>query len=56
MFLVETMGGYCGYLATLGALAGGADDVYIYEEGLSIDDLQADVLHLRQKLQVCGCV
>lgn len=51
VFLVETMGGYCGYLATLGALAGGADDVYIHEEGLSIDDLQADVLHLRRKLQ-----
>lgn len=51
VFLVETMGGYCGYLATLGALAGGADDVFTHEEGLSIDDLQADIVHLRTKLK-----
>ena len=46
------MGGYCGYLATLGALAGGADDVMTFEEGVRIDDLQADVTHLREKLKV----
>ena len=46
------MGGYCGYLATLGALAGGADDVLTYEEGVRIEDLQSDVKHLLNKLQV----
>lgn len=36
MFVVETMGGYCGYLATLAGLAGGADAAYIYEESFGI--------------------
>lgn len=34
------MGGYCGYLATVGALAAGADAAYIYEEPFDIRDLQ----------------
>lgn len=34
------MGGYCGYLATVGGLAAGADTVYIYEEPFDIRDLQ----------------
>ena len=37
VFVVETMGGYCGYLATVGALASGADAAYIYEEPSSIE-------------------
>lgn len=37
VFIVETMGGYCGYLATLGGLASGADAAYIYEEPCSIE-------------------
>lgn len=40
MFIIETMGGYCGYLATLAGLAGGADAAYIYEEHFNIRDLQ----------------
>ena len=40
MFVIETMGGYCGYLATMSALAGGADAAYIYEEPFTIEDLQ----------------
>lgn len=36
VFVVETMGGYCGYLATLAGLAGGADAAYIYEEAFGI--------------------
>jgi 6-phosphofructokinase len=31
------MGGYCGYLATLGGLASGADAAYIYEEPSPIE-------------------
>jgi len=34
------MGGYCGYLATMSALAGGADAAYIYEEPFTIEELQ----------------
>lgn len=40
VFIIETMGGYCGYLATVGGLAAGADTVYIYEEPFDIRDLQ----------------
>jgi 6-phosphofructokinase 1 len=37
---VETQGGYCGYLATMSALAGGADAAYIFEERFTIADLR----------------
>ncbi|ESP04384.1 hypothetical protein LOTGIDRAFT_146725 [Lottia gigantea] len=40
VFIVETMGGFCGYLATLAGLAGGADAAYIYEEKHGILDLK----------------
>ncbi|XP_037642713.1 ATP-dependent 6-phosphofructokinase, platelet type-like isoform X7 [Sebastes umbrosus] len=51
VFIIETMGGYCGYLATVGGLAAGADTVYIYEEPFNIRDLQANVEHLTQKMK-----
>ncbi|KAL3055664.1 hypothetical protein OYC64_018358 [Pagothenia borchgrevinki] len=51
VFIIETMGGYCGYLATVGGLASGADTVYIYEEPFDIRDLQANVEHLTQKMK-----
>lgn len=50
VFVIETMGGYCGYLATLAGLAGGADAAYIYEEKFSIKDLQQDVYHMASKM------
>lgn len=37
---METMGGYCGYLATMGGLASGADAAYIFEEPFGIKDLE----------------
>jgi len=49
-FIIETMGGYCGYLATLAGLAGGADSAYIFEEPQSIDQLVEDVKHLSSKI------
>lgn len=49
VFIVETMGGFHGYLATLGALAGAADDVYIHEEGVRIVDMNETITHLRKK-------
>jgi len=51
VFVVETMGGYCGYLATMAGLAGGADAAYIFEEKFSIKDLQGDVSHLIAKIK-----
>lgn len=40
VFIIETMGGYCGYLASVGGLAAGADAAYIFEEPFDIRDLQ----------------
>lgn len=49
-FLVETMGGCCGYLATMAGLAAGADAAYINEEPFTIKDLQKNISHLRSKM------
>jgi 6-phosphofructokinase 1 len=51
VFVIETMGGYCGYLATLSAIAGGADAAYIFEEKFAIADLQADVINMGAKIR-----
>ncbi len=45
-FVVETMGGYCGYLTLMGGMATGAERVYLHEEGTTLGDLQKDVEHL----------
>ncbi|CDH43099.1 6-phosphofructokinase [Candidatus Contendibacter odensensis] len=45
-FVVETMGRYCGYLALMSGLAGGAERVYLHEEGVTLKDLQAEVEHM----------
>ncbi|GFN89448.1 ATP-dependent 6-phosphofructokinase [Plakobranchus ocellatus] len=50
VFVAETMGGYCGYLATLAGLASGADAAYIYEERFGVNDLKQDVEHLKDKI------
>uniref|UniRef100_A0A6I8R7V8 ATP-dependent 6-phosphofructokinase n=1 Tax=Xenopus tropicalis TaxID=8364 RepID=A0A6I8R7V8_XENTR len=51
VFIIETMGGYCGYLATMAGFAAGADAAYIYEEQFSIHDLQINVEHLTEKMK-----
>eukprot|EP00092_Neocalanus_flemingeri_P021987 GFUD01023845.1.p1 GENE.GFUD01023845.1~~GFUD01023845.1.p1 ORF type:complete len:801 (+),score=260.29 GFUD01023845.1:62-2464(+) len=43
VFIVETMGGYSGYLATMAGLAGGADAAYIAEEKFGIQELMKDL-------------
>ncbi|CAG7836459.1 unnamed protein product [Allacma fusca] len=53
-FIVETMGGYCGYLATMAGLAGGADAAYIFEESSTIEQLVTDVKHLSSKMATGG--
>lgn len=40
VFIVETMGGYCGYLATVTGIAVGADAAYIFEDPFNIQDLK----------------
>lgn len=42
-FVIETMGQHCGYLAMMSALGGGAEQVYIPEEGITLAQLQTDV-------------
>jgi 6-phosphofructokinase 1 len=42
-FVAETMGRDCGYLALMGALAGGAEQVYLNETGLTLDQIRADL-------------
>jgi 6-phosphofructokinase 1 len=45
-FVVEVMGGDCGYLALISGLSTGAERVYLPEEGISLADLQVDVANL----------
>lgn len=47
VFVIETQGGRSGYIATLSALGVGASAVYIPEEGISLEMLNADVKHLK---------
>ncbi|KAG8573495.1 hypothetical protein GDO81_012431 [Engystomops pustulosus] len=51
VFIIETMGGYCGYLSNMGGLAAGADAAYIFEEQFDIRELQANVEHLTEKMK-----
>uniref|UniRef100_A0A8C9VB32 ATP-dependent 6-phosphofructokinase n=1 Tax=Scleropages formosus TaxID=113540 RepID=A0A8C9VB32_SCLFO len=51
VFIVETMGGYCGYLATMAGLSSGADAAYIFEDSFNIHDLEINVEHLVEKMK-----
>lgn len=46
VFVVEVMGGKCGYLALMSALATGAERVYLAEEGVTLADMVEDVRQL----------
>jgi 6-phosphofructokinase 1 len=52
VFVVETAGGKCGYIAALGALAVGAVIVYTPEVGISLDLLRSDVRFLRRRYEL----
>jgi len=43
VFVIETMGGKCGYLTTLAGLGGGASQIYIPEKGVRISELAEEV-------------
>ncbi len=49
VFVVEVMGSYCGYLAQMSGLAGGAERIYLHEEGVKLADLQADIAHIKKR-------
>jgi len=49
VFVVETQGGKCGYIATMGALATGACIVYTPERGIDLDMLRRDVKFLKKR-------
>ncbi|RWA07957.1 hypothetical protein EKO27_g7152 [Xylaria grammica] len=48
VFVIETQGGRSGYIALLAGLSVGASAVYIPEEGISLQMLTADVMHLKE--------
>ena len=45
-YVVEVMGRDCGYLALMGGMATGAEQVHMPEDGIALDDLRADVAEL----------
>jgi len=51
-FVVQTMGGFCGYLALLGGLSGGAVRVYLHEEGITVKELASDVERMVESFRV----
>ncbi|MCP9257259.1 ATP-PFK [Dirofilaria immitis] len=44
-------GGFCGYLATISALASGADNAYIFEEHFNVSDIMDDVKVISRKMR-----
>eukprot|EP00123_Amoebidium_parasiticum_P018423 comp24198_c0_seq3/m.44434 comp24198_c0_seq3/g.44434 ORF comp24198_c0_seq3/g.44434 comp24198_c0_seq3/m.44434 type:complete len:601 (-) comp24198_c0_seq3:508-2310(-) len=50
VFLVETQGADCGFLAAMSALAAGADRAYVPEEGVTLNDLKADYDHIIKRM------
>lgn len=50
VFVVETMGGFCGYLTTMASISGGADTSYIFEEEFGLEELCKDVRNMGAKM------
>ncbi|CAH7673744.1 phosphofructokinase domain-containing protein [Phakopsora pachyrhizi] len=51
VFVVETQGGQCGYIAVLGALATGASVVHIPEEPVRLQQVALDVQFLQKRFR-----
>eukprot|EP00116_Pleurobrachia_bachei_P007156 sb/3467418/ len=51
VFILELMGGNCGYLTVMSGIACGADAVYIPENQVKIDELQADASRVIDKME-----
>lgn len=56
VFIIETMGGFCGYLATMAGLAAGADAAYIYEDPFAIHDLEVRHVWMGDWMEICHFV
>lgn len=52
VFVVETQGGACGYIAVMGALAAGAVLVYTPEVGIGLEQLGKDVAFLKKRFSL----
>jgi 6-phosphofructokinase 1 len=50
VFIVEIMGGFCGYLTAMAALASGSDLAYIQEESFHIRDILHELNVLKTKI------
>ncbi len=46
-FVVEVMGRYCGYLALMGGISAGAEQVYLHELGIELTDLVQDAKRMK---------
>jgi len=53
VFIMETMGGRCGYLTLLGAIAGGAQIAYLPEHGVDLKQIVADADRLKHRFVQC---
>jgi len=53
-FVIETMGRDCGYLALMGGFAGGAEQVYLNETGVTLDGVRADIEWLKDSFDNHG--
>ena len=51
VFVVEVMGRTCGYLALMSSLATGAEQFYLPEEGVTLQDLQNDVQTFKKSFE-----
>jgi 6-phosphofructokinase 1 len=47
-FVVEVMGHWTGYLALMSGISTGAERVYVPEEGITLDEMRADVEMMRR--------
>ncbi|KNC78631.1 hypothetical protein SARC_08951, partial [Sphaeroforma arctica JP610] len=50
VFIVETQGAKCGFLALVGGLTAGADVVYTREEGVTLNQMLDDLVHIKQRM------
>jgi len=53
VFIMECMGGQCGYLPLLGAIAGGAQIAYLPEIGVNLKQIAADAERLKSRFVQC---
>jgi 6-phosphofructokinase 1 len=53
VFIMEVMGGNCGYLGTCGSIAGGAQLCYTPEHGITLRELADDVDRMKKRFKMC---